>query len=269
MFIIFWSKVEDWLKNQLLGLLLNFQGYIKPVAQTAKFLENLAFYLPNKFINEAKQKKMVLSDDAHTPESRRRKILAIKLDNVLFAQTNPDGGSKNVKFRNESLKFINEMEQIYQVVFFSDLPSPKAAPAFAYLDPTVLLYRPRQIFGSEHFSTKKNEEGGGDVGTQLQIDLKSLNKGLDNIVVLDCSKAAYENQEGNVVLIPKFDGKSEDKDLEKVSLLLKRKFWWVMDFIDLGDKTVKDVRTELSKLGPEAQYEVFYNSWKEEQNPSK
>lgn len=73
------------------------------------------------------------------------------------------------------------------------------------------------IFGSE-FTVSNIKAGDFHIR-----DLNHLNRSLSQIIVLDHSDKEYHLQPENVLLLPKFDGESNDDELAKASVLLQCK----------------------------------------------
>lgn len=89
------------------------------------------------------------------------------------------------------------------------------------------------IFGSE-FTVNHIKEG-----EFYARDLTHFNRSLNQVVVLDYSKDHYHLHPNNVVVIPTFDGESNDQDLVKATYLLYCKNIF-SNFLDFFSGLIKD-----------------------------
>ena len=149
----------------------------------------------------------------------RKKVLVIKLEDLLIAKKIQFGKGPEIRLRNKAKAFLAELGKIYDIVIFSDQRTEEAEMIFSALDPTSNMTGPKSIFGNEYTVTKVK---GGTEFRIAQRNLEHLNRSLKDVLVVDFSKNTYSMQPENVLVIPKFDGESSDDDLQKASLLLKR-----------------------------------------------
>jgi import inner membrane translocase subunit TIM50 len=81
-------------------------------------------------------------------------------------------------------------------------------------------------------------------------DLRYLNRNMKNIVCIDVDMKNVIRTPNNAIILPKFDGDVNDKELLQIVQFLK----------DLARPSVKDVRTEIEKYGNINPHIKYYKS---------
>lgn len=61
-----------------------------------------------------------LLHDSNVPENLRKKTLVVKLDNLLIKKTIQFGKAPEIRLRNKTKAFLNEMFKYYDIIFFSE-----------------------------------------------------------------------------------------------------------------------------------------------------
>jgi len=88
-----------------------------------------------------------------------------------------------------------------------------------------------------------------DYGSYIK-DLRYLNRNLKNIVCIDVNMKNVNRTPNNAIILPRFDGDVNDKELLQLIQFLK----------DLSKPSVKDIRNEIEKYGNDAPHIKYYKS---------
>ncbi|KAL4491799.1 hypothetical protein ABPG72_006054 [Tetrahymena utriculariae] len=213
------------------------------LAQTSKNPENETGYVgPVYALSSRTQKKVQDVIDFFTkPPSKRLlvdqfvppgfgfapKTLVVNLTGTLVHTEFKFGKGTQIKKRPGLNEFLNRLSEHYEIVILGDEDSFFIDEVRQNLDPNQRIFF--ASFGKEAMVF----EG------KYYKDLSYLNRDLKKIVVIDWNQDFYKKQPGNVIILDKYTGNSDDYLLKETLPLLLR----------LANPNVKDVRSELDKYG--------------------
>lgn len=100
----------------LLGSLICL-GHIEKVSDAADWIHGYVLRFKSAMIDPPSTK---LLHDSTVPENLKKKTLVVKLDNLLIKKTIQFGKAPEIRLRNKTKVFLNEMFKYYDIVFFSE-----------------------------------------------------------------------------------------------------------------------------------------------------
>lgn len=127
--------------------------------------------------------------------------LILEIEDVLIHSEWTSETGWRVRKRPGALEFLNYLFQYYEIVFFTDSPAMSAAPFATELN----KYSPVSYFLFRD-STRY-------VNFKYVKDLRSLNRDLSKVVLIDTSDSHYSYTPDNGITIPKWDGNPNDRTL--------------------------------------------------------
>lgn len=157
------------------------------------------------------------------------KTLVLNFEGTLVSKDFEAGSGVMLHLRPDLMNFMNEMAKVYEVVVYTNEDSQFLQDAIMTIDPMGRLFR--WNFGRDYFVLN---------GTKWVKDLRSLNRDLKKVVVVDVDEEFFpKDVPENVVFMKRYNGEVEDDNL----LMLR------MFLMHLAKPDVKDVRKEILKYG--------------------
>lgn len=187
------------------------------------------------------------------------KVLVLNLKGTLVHQTYGLGVGVELFKRPGLSTFIYRMSRQYEVCIFGMGDAGEINEVCEALDPKQQMIIGR--FGRE--STAISKEG------KYVKDLSYLNRPMSEIIYIDFDDEFVQYQIENTILLPKFEGQNDDRELIDLIPFLDRKFIKKFTFlitysflpIDLA-KHPGDVRKEIKRFGRVDGYKKFLETQK-------
>lgn len=160
------------------------------------------------------------------PPPYDRPTLVIAVDDLLVKSEWTRAHGWRVAKRPGVDYFLGYLAQYYEIVLFSDKYQAMAAETVLKLDPL------RASVSYALFREATRYENG-----VLIKDLRNLNRDLGRVIVLDVDPLAMKLQPDNCLLLPRWHGNADDKDLIRLIPMLE----WI------GARPITDVRPTLKE----------------------
>jgi hypothetical protein len=92
-------------------------GHVGKLSEGADWVHGYVLSFKSSMVDPPSTKLLY---DTMIPKQMQKKVLAIKLDNLLIKKTIQFGKAPEIRLRNKVKPFLNEMFKHYEVIFFSD-----------------------------------------------------------------------------------------------------------------------------------------------------
>lgn len=157
------------------------------------------------------------------------KTLVLNFEGTLVSKDFEAGSGVMLHLRPDLMNFLNEMAKFYEIVIYTNEDSQFLQDAVMTIDPMMRIFR--WNFGRDYFALS---------GTKYVKDLRSLNRDLRKVVVVDVNEEFYGPEiPENVIFVKKYSGEVEDDNLLTLRMFL----------MHLARPEIKDVRQEIKKFG--------------------
>ena len=202
------------------------------------FLKSYNFY---KYIHNTltlPYNSFLLLDKLQPEINNPQKTLVLNLNKTLLCYSYSLLNGFEILLRPGLKKFLNELNNIYEIILFCEEDQNFLEEICNKLDPKKEIFKYK--LGKESIKYIK--------GKGIK-DIYYLNRNLNNIICVDNNIDAINNKD-NVVLMPEFNGNGKDREL----------LMSIVFFKEIGKKDVIDVRNEIKKYGNYRTYINFYKS---------
>ena len=174
--------------------------------------------------------KKFLPDEPPLRPELLRKTLVLNFEGTLYAKDFSVGNGVLIHLRPGFKKFVDKMSQLYDIVIYSNEDTAFMTEVIQTIDPYQRYFM--WNLGREFFTTK---------GDGQYKDLRFLNRDPRKFIVVDFSRDNYLNNQDNVVVIDKYNGKEQDDGLKNLQLFLEH----------CANPKIRDIRKEIQKHGGE------------------
>lgn len=163
------------------------------------------------------------------------KVLVLNLKGTLVHQTYKLGVGVELYKRPGLQAFLTKMSRSYECCIFTMGDAGELNEICENLDPNYSMVAGR--FGRESTAMKD--------GKYIK-DLSYLNRPIGEIIYVDFTDELVEYQKDNVLILPKFEGDADDRELLDL-----------IPFLEHLSKHPGDVRKELARFGREGGYKKY------------
>ena len=225
----FFLKINNPNKTKNSNNFLFFQNLFLKSYNFYKYIHNTLTLPYNSFL---------LLDKLQPEINFPQKTLVLNLNKTLLCYSYSLLNGFEILLRPGLKKFLNELNNIYEIILFCEEDQNFLEEICNKLDPKKEIFKYK--LGKESIKYIK--------GKGIK-DIYYLNRNLNNIICVDNNINAINNKD-NVVLMPEFNGNGKDREL----------LMSIVFFKEIGKKDVIDVRNEIKKYGNYRTYINFYKS---------